>query len=89
MLIKNLETKWSLESINHKKITWRLQTRFDWVCTWGINVKTFVLKTHFFVINWFMTVPTILNLHVFKQFIYKNDSGINSDLHVLNDTSIS
>jgi hypothetical protein len=28
--------KWSLRSINISKIIWKLQTRFDWVCTWGI-----------------------------------------------------
>jgi hypothetical protein len=33
---KYLETKWSLGSINQYKITSELQTRFDWVCTWGI-----------------------------------------------------
>jgi hypothetical protein len=26
----------SLGSIYHNKCTWKLQTRFKWVCTWGI-----------------------------------------------------
>jgi hypothetical protein len=25
---------WSLGIINHKTITWKLRTQFDWVCTW-------------------------------------------------------
>jgi hypothetical protein len=33
---KNLKTKWSLGSISHNKITKELQTRFYWVCSWGI-----------------------------------------------------
>jgi hypothetical protein len=40
----NLETKWSLGSINHNKITWKLQTRFGWVCTWGIMNKCNIPK---------------------------------------------
>jgi hypothetical protein len=33
---KYLEPKWSLGSIKNNKITWKLQTRFDCVCTWRI-----------------------------------------------------
>jgi hypothetical protein len=33
---QNLETKWSVGSINYNKNTRELQTLFDWVCTWGI-----------------------------------------------------
>jgi hypothetical protein len=27
---------WTLGSMKNSKIPWKLQTRFDWVCTWGI-----------------------------------------------------
>jgi hypothetical protein len=32
-LFKYLVKNWSLGSIKNSKITWELQTRFDWVCT--------------------------------------------------------
>jgi hypothetical protein len=37
--IKKMETKWSLGSISHNEISWKLQTWFKWVCTWGILNK--------------------------------------------------
>jgi hypothetical protein len=37
--IENLKKEWSIWSIILNKITWKLQTRFDWVCSWGIMKK--------------------------------------------------
>jgi hypothetical protein len=33
---KNLERKCSFQNIIHNNFTWKMQTRFDWVCTWVI-----------------------------------------------------
>jgi hypothetical protein len=41
---KNLEAKWSLGGFNHNKISRELQTRFDWVCTWGIMYTCNILQ---------------------------------------------
>jgi hypothetical protein len=34
-----MEQGWYLRIVKDNKITWKLQTRFDWVCTWGIMKK--------------------------------------------------
>jgi hypothetical protein len=45
ILCGNLEKVWPLGWINHNKITWKLQTRFNWVCTWGIKKKG-IIRAH-------------------------------------------
>jgi hypothetical protein len=44
---KHLDNMWSLVSINYNKITWRFQTPFDLICTWGIMKKCNILHARY------------------------------------------